>query len=1267
MRHDGQVRIFPIANSTSALFAHTVHSYSRLKTDTFIFSHSAASGAAIAKCLSRRLTTNTGVTDEVVKTVRKVLGGSSSASDADVGATITDVAISQSCMGDGDAWKFDSYCWGEECSDCEGDTECKAACLAVEACNWKPTSYNQTACNLGDWENCNAMTTQVHIAFPKSSDYLPNKTDIFFYLSQAVCEANTGDYCLGTTDWGSSEDLSQAGYCSPSVPAYYGKYDDTYTWDYDSWRSESMHINDTVCATIGSGITATAIPWDKHSTDPAKQCTFSGANMNSVKDTCLDQCTGASNGFQPAARYQCYKEPNATTGKCSTTGFFTVRQEDWNFYAPEGVSRPVFCVAEYWGPNNLFETHSDPNWDPVTGTGQTNVGWHVVLQGDGTNSDVTAGTYNLVGTDWEAITGFSWWEGLSFTTEAQANKVCTDTAIGASVREVDDGSQECYDSRCWFDTTGGNAVTNQNDCNTAAVAASGTTDGFDTEWRTDMGGAANGVCSFVNYHIRVGPSNAADKFDRWSKGPTATTNFKTLCDAQSGATFYVGRRFQEGVMDTSAKCDAQYCNIVGKSQDVDTATCTSLGGVCKTRGLGCGGCRKPSTSEVTTPLSGMCYSSGVQSSGDCSGVYANSLKLCRFDDVTSFGECNSPNKWLTCENIDDAVCGATNPSTVASATTLHGYASAFLGCKETKEKTFCKTQEQCETETGACSSHWGPQLKGEMCTWNNTDYTETCVTYDDVCVTDKLPGTWECLGHTCVGNPNTQNQTYFTTNSTGHSVEVTETYCWDEKRESVNHDQCVDYYVETKSACDAVAGTWLSTTIASQESFCTSAKTCVGGRTETGWTGERDATQCLLCGGRMVSESSWMAGTWVDPAMVASGNLWQARAYAAGVNAWSGRIDRWRVQDLLQSVEQSLNEEAYSVFARCQYGQVGESLEQLASVCSGLDLTNRTKVLDKASTLLNNMTAFNGTAMTIGNREESNLETSANSTNGDASYTVDTAIVRVTTDNTTLAAICLGTFSAPDAAVEDTSNSTNTTNSSARRRKLQAASPQVVSTRRKLTQAETDDASLQDAGCWSKVRNADGVLVGQLLGDCMQVTLGVGQQLLDGIRACLKTKPERPFGEGYTTDALVKRTTVGGVDVYTPVDIAVDRVGAQICGKITDVGSFFCPARITSNWATATTDVGTTECPIVVVIAAAREAAIAQIRREQLAAKDDGVIEGLDETSGAVVLGAICLFILMTCCGCARWFVVRRRRRRAREDAHAQGKAAPQTRDGQCC
>ena len=392
----------------------------------------------------------------------------------------------------------------------------------------------------------------------------------------------------------------------------------------------------------------------------------------------------------------------------------------------------------------------------------------------------------------------------------------------------------------------------------------------------------------------------------------------------------------------------------------------------------------------------------------------------------------------------------------------------------------------------------------------------------------------------------------------------------------------------------------------------------------------------------MVSENSWVPGTWVVPAMVPSGNTWQARAYEGGVNSWSGRIDYWRVQDLLASVELSLKEEAYSVFTRCQYGQVGERLEQLAGVCSGLDLAARTQLLDKASKLLNNMTAYNGTDMTIGNPGDTNLQPSANSTDGDASYSVDTAIVRVPTEDN---ATCLGTFSSDDAAAV-----ANASDAGRRR-----------TSRRRLTQAEAENASLQDAGCWSRVRNDDDVLVGQLLGECVQVSLGTGQQLLDGVRACLKTKPERPFADGYTADAFAKRTTVSGVDKFTPVSIPIERVGSQLCGKITDVGAFFCPARVAADWETATVDVGSNECPIVDVIAAAKEDAIIVIQEEAEQAErdgqtddgpietdeaDDDLIEGLDEASGIGVVAAAAL--LACCCGscCAGWCWVRRRRQK---------------------
>jgi hypothetical protein len=1000
-----------------------------------------------------------------------------------------------------------------------------------------------------------------------------------------------------------------------------------------------MSINASVCTAVSTdigagGLSVTAVPWDKWSSDPAKQCTFSGADMNSDKDTCYDDCIGGS-GFKPAAKYQCYLDPDSTTGKCPTDGYFTVRQEDLNFHPPAGVSRPIFCVAEYWGPNNLYEKYSDPDWnDSNTGTNQPNAGWRVTLNADGTGSgSVSAGTYNLVGTDWTTITGFSWWEGFSFTDEDVAEKVCTDTALNAKVRVLSDGTEDCREDRCWFPSK---TEANCNDVNFGDVSGK---DGYYAQWQNSMTGGpggtvTTGVCTFTKGGIRTSSGLWSDWEEKygWETGPEGAKNFKETCTVHGG-TFYVGREFREGIMDTQPKCDAQYCNIVGKEQQVDSATCTSLGGVCKTQGMGCGGCRAPYPEEVSgsTVKEGMCYEPGVQTSVACSETYDSTLKICRKDSITSFSDCSSPNKWISCEDIDDAVCGA-----ATDTSTLHGYASDHLKCKATKKKKFCTTKDQCETETGTCSGHWGPQLKENFCEWDESTYTEKCTPFSHVCVTTKDKMTWECPGHTCVGNPTAYKNTYDTYNSTGHLVTVTETHCWDPKREHVSHDKCADYYITSEADCTAANGEWWSTSITSQKDFCTSSKRCVGGRSDMGWTGERDAEQCTLCGGRMVSDSTWQTGTWVEPTMVASGNQWKTRAYEDGVNSWGGRVDQWRVKDLLTTVETNLKEEANSVFARCQYGQVGESLEQLAGVCSGLSLAQRTKILDKASKLLNNMTAYNGTDMTIGNAGETNLQPDENSTAGDASYSVDTAIVRVPTDNESLPARCLVTEPNDEGGAADVEA-------------RDAAASRRRTARRRLTQTDDEEATLQDAGCWSRVRNDNDALVGMLIGECVQVTLGTGQQLLDGVKACLKTKPERSFAEGYTQDLLVKYTKVNGVEKYTPVSIPVERVGTQLCAKITEIGSSFCPARVAPNWATATTDIGSNECPIVDLIAAAKLAAIERFRNRNDSDKD-GPIPGLDLASGIAVLAAMCL-VVCGCCAGGRWWFVRRRRRCQRAGA----------------
>ena len=63
-------------------------------------------------------------------------------------------------------------------------------------------------------------------------------------------------------------------------------------------------------------------------------------------------------------------------------------------------------------------------------------------------------------------------------------------------------------------------------------------------------------------------------------------------------------------------------------------------------------------------------------------------------------------------------------------------------------------------------------------------------------------------------------------------------------------------------------------------------------------------------------------------AMVDSGNQWKTRDCRA--NTWGSRVDTWRVKDFVTTVETSLREAASPCRAR-QYGQVGESLKQLAS------------------------------------------------------------------------------------------------------------------------------------------------------------------------------------------------------------------------------------------------------------------------------------------------------------------------------------------------
>ena len=139
-----------------------------------------------------------------------------------------------------------------------------------------------------------------------------------------------------------------------------------------------------------------------------------------------------------------------------------------------------------------------------------------------------------------------WWRGLSFTSEANANAVCSE--LSALVMVEDDGSQNCGENRCWLKT-----ITSQSDCDAFSTAEA---DFEYTEWRSSYN-AGNGAC-FAR------PSWSADGYDMWSDGTDALAKRKTLCDSLGG-TYYVGRQYTEGKMDSADKCSGEYCSVLGAS------------------------------------------------------------------------------------------------------------------------------------------------------------------------------------------------------------------------------------------------------------------------------------------------------------------------------------------------------------------------------------------------------------------------------------------------------------------------------------------------------------------------------------------------------------------------------------------------------------------------------------------------------------------------------------------------------------------------------
>jgi len=124
--------------------------------------------------------------------------------------------------------------------------------------------------------------------------------------------------------------------------------------------------------------------------------------------------------------------------------------------------------------------------------------------------------------------------------------------------------------------------------------------------------------------------------------------------------------------------------------------------------------------------------------------------------------------------------------------------------------------------------------------------------------------------------------------------------------------------------------------------------------------------------------------------MITGGRSWKKRKMEA-TNTWSNRIEPWLVADLVRTVENKLQEEGQALFARCMYGEVGDALKKLASVCGGADGDSRTGTLNADFAKVSGCSTYPGVSSGCGIATDTNVQT----TNESSASTTSTTVAEV--------------------------------------------------------------------------------------------------------------------------------------------------------------------------------------------------------------------------------------------------------------------------------
>ena len=173
---------------------------------------------------------------------------------------------------------------------------------------------------------------------------------------------------------------------------------------------------------------------------------------------------------------------------------------------------------------------------------------------------------------WEDVTKYDWGWGFTFADQTIAEKICTDSNVGAKVRTKDDGTERCREDVCWFNRSchhpkrlrrqGKGSIRRHTLVSTQtgrkAITAA-------TAFAFSGRGTSDPVQESKTQITGRGPmASKPPKSSKLCAPPRLRTGLISTLVAFSAKASWIAK----------VKCNAKYCNIVGKNTYVDNATCT---------------------------------------------------------------------------------------------------------------------------------------------------------------------------------------------------------------------------------------------------------------------------------------------------------------------------------------------------------------------------------------------------------------------------------------------------------------------------------------------------------------------------------------------------------------------------------------------------------------------------------------------------------------------------------------------------------------------